>query len=104
MFGVRILSMATAYCVILLEIYSGAIDGPTWWILPGALVIALLFAMSMYGFASDREAQASQGFVASAVQWILIIVVALVMVAFANYFGRTLLPDIYAAQAARLNG
>jgi len=95
MIGIRILAAATAYCVILLEVYSGAINGPLWWVLPGALVIALLFALSIYGLNSDTSSNEG-GLGAAAIQWTLIIATALAMSFFANYFGRDLLPDLVA--------
>ena len=93
MFGVRILSVATAYAVIILEMYSGVINGPLWWVAPGALVLALLTAVSLV---VDQQAQQPQGFLANAVQWIVIIITALAMSFFANYFGRELIPDLVA--------
>lgn len=98
MFGVRLLGVATAYSVVLLEIYSGAIKGPIWWVYPGALVIALLLSLSLFGFTDPRQQSQPSGFAATAVQWILIIGISFGMAYFANYFGRALLPDMISPQ------
>lgn len=94
MFGVRILSVITAYTVILLEVYSGALGGPTWWVYPGALIIALLFGIAVYGVGSERTENSAT---TTIIQWILMLGSAVAMSYFANYFGRDLLPEIYSA-------
>ena len=96
MFGIRILGLATGYCVVMLEIYSGAIKGPQWWVLPGALVIALLLAMSMFGFPAQGSEAPRPSFAASAVQWVVILGAAFAMALFANYFGREIMPKLIA--------
>ena len=96
MFGVRILSALTAYAVVLLEVYSGAIKGPIWWVLPGALVLALLTAVSLVDPANRDLAPAAKGFFANLVQWIVIIGMALAVAWFSNYFGRELVPGLVA--------
>lgn len=98
MFGIRILSVLTAYTIVLLEIYSGAVNGPVWWIYPGALVIALLLALSTFAFspAADKDA-AKPSLGATLVQWVLILGSAYAMAWFANYMGRTLLPQVLGA-------
>lgn len=95
MFGIRILSVLTAYTVVLLEIYAGAANGPMWWIYPGALVIALLLALSTFAFSpvADKDvAKPSLG--AVAFQWVLVLGSSYAMAWFANYMGRSLLPGI----------
>lgn len=99
MIGIRMLAAATAYCVILLEVYSGAIQGPIWWVAPGALVIALLSALSVFGLSNSSEPGGSST-VAGFFQWTLIIGTAIAMSYFANYFGREMLPEILAENAA----
>lgn len=91
MFGVRILSAATAYCVILLEVYSGAIKGPDWWVWPGALVLSLLTAVSLV---DSGEAQKKQGVLATTMQWLMIFATAAATSWFANYFGREIIPGL----------
>ena len=99
MIGIRMLAAATAYCVILLEVYSGAIQGPIWWVAPGALVIALLSALSIFGLSNTGESGGGSP-IAGFFQWTLIIGTAIAMSYFANYFGREVLPDILAENAA----
>lgn len=98
MIGIRMLAAATAYCVVLLEVYSGAIQGPIWWVAPGALVIALLSALSIFGLGNTTE-QNNGSAVAGFFQWTLIIGTAIAMSYFANYFGREMLPEILAEAA-----
>ena len=101
MFGIRILGVATAYSVVLLEIYSGAINGPQWWVYPGALVIALLLAISVFGVNPQAGQQAGETprlpLAAAAVQWVIILGAACAMSFFANYFGREILPKLPAS-------
>ena len=100
MFGIRILSVMVAYTVVLLEIYAGAANGPTWWIYPGALVIALLLAMSIFAFSpvADKNVE-KPSLGALAFQWVLVIGASYAMAWFANYMGRALLPEILAGAA-----
>lgn len=93
-FGVRILSALTAFAVVLLEVYSGVIKGPEWWVLPGALVLALLTAVSLMDPANKDLAPQPSGFVGVFVQWVVIIGMALAVSWFSNYFGRELIPDL----------
>lgn len=94
MFGVRILSALTAYAVVLLEVYSGLIKGPLWWVLPGALVLALLTAVSLVDPANRDLAPKSSGFFGTLVQWVVIIGMALAVAWFSNYFGREMAPEL----------
>lgn len=94
MFGVRILSALTAYAVVLLEVYSGAIKGPLWWVLPGALVLALLTAVSLIDPANRDLAPKPSGFFSTLVQWLVIIGMALAVAWFSNYFGREMVPEL----------
>lgn len=98
MFGVRILSVITAYTVILLEVYSGALKGPNWWVYPGALVLSLLFGITVYGLGSEKQAT-NKPLMASFIEWVLMLAAAFAMAYFANYFGRALLPEIYGGGA-----
>ena len=91
MYGIRILGAATAFTVVLLEVYSGVIQGPTWWALPGGLVLALLIALSLN--AQPQGTQGPGGFGAIA-QLILILALAFGMSYFSNYFGREFVPDL----------
>ncbi|PQA85729.1 hypothetical protein [Hyphococcus luteus] len=94
LFGVRILSVLTAFAVVLLEVYSGVIKGPLWWVLPGALVLALLTAVSLIDPINQNVAPQPKGGFAVFVQWVLIIVMALAVAWFSNYFGRELIPEL----------
>ena len=96
MFGVRILGLATGYCVVLLEIYSGAIKGPQWWIYPGALVIALLLAISLFGVNPQNPDAPRPPITVVAIQWVVILAAAFAMSFFSNYFGREILPGLIA--------
>lgn len=104
MFGIRILSTLVAYSVVLLEVYAGAVDGPRWLIIPGALVISLLISLSMLAFspaaAKDIE---KPSFGAAAMQWVLILGASFAMAFFAYFLGLELLPEIYASQEASLS-
>jgi len=95
MFGVRILSVITAYTVILLEVYSGALKGPTWWVYPGALIIALLFGIAVYGVGSEKSASDNSSVMTTIIQWVIMLGSALGMSYFAYYFGRVLLVEFY---------
>ena len=87
--GIRVLTAAVAYSVIILEIYSGVINGPWWWVIPGGLVIALLFAITMMPQAGG-EPKGGAG------QWIVILILSFAMSAGAWYFGNTIIPDLIA--------
>ncbi|GEM_PF-5275099 len=91
MFGVRILSAATAYSVVLLEVYSGVIKGPTWWVWPGALVLSLLTAVSLV---DSGDVKKSQGILATTAQWVMMLGTAAATSWFANYFGREIVPSL----------
>lgn len=100
MFGIRILSVLVAYMVVLLEVYSGALGGPTWWIYPGALVIALLLALSTFAFSPVAAKDVSKPSIgATAFQWVLVLGSSYLMAWFANFMGRSLLPDIIGVPA-----
>ena len=94
MFGVRMLSALTAFAVVLLEVYSGVIKGPYWWVLPGALVLALLTAVSLVDPANRELAPRPTGFFAVLVEWVVIIGMAVAVAWFSNYFGRELIPEL----------
>ncbi|MFC6036519.1 hypothetical protein [Hyphococcus aureus] len=94
MFGVRILSALTAYAVVLLEVYSGVIKGPLWWVLPGALVLALLTAVSLVDPANRDLAPKPTSVFGTLMQWIVILGMALAVAWFSNYFGRELVPEL----------
>jgi hypothetical protein len=94
MFGVRILSVLTAFAVVLLEVYSGVIKGPYWWVLPGALVLALLTAVSLIDPVNRDLGPQPKSFFGVLAQWVVIIGMALAVAWFSNYFGRELIPDL----------
>lgn len=101
MFGIRILSALTAYSVLLLEVYSGALQGPLWWVAPGVLVISLLMALSSYTMAPQQSRDNGEPSLnLSPAKWAMIVVSATAMVGFANYMGRAILPDIIMRSAA----
>ncbi|MBI1393518.1 MAG: hypothetical protein GC152_12320 [Alphaproteobacteria bacterium] len=89
----RLLMVATIYSVIILEVYSGVIRGPLWWIIPGVLVISLVGALVVFG---DQVAPIAGGAGAppSLGRWILIVIAAVMMAGFAYYFGREVIPDL----------
>ncbi len=94
MFGVRILSALTAFAVVLLEVYSGVIKWPYWWVLPGALVLALLTAVSLIDPVNRDVTPQPKGFFGVFAQWAVIIGMALSVAWFSNYFGRELIPEL----------
>ncbi len=94
MFGVRILSALTAYAVVLLEVYSGVIKGPLWWVLPGALVLALLTAVSLVDPSNRDLAPQPKSFFGVLIEWVVILGMALAVAWFSNYFGRELVPEL----------
>lgn len=99
MYVIRILSAATVFTIILLEIYSGVIQGPTWWVLPGGLVLGLLIALWLYaqpqGAASVSEKSSALN---SVIQLVVILAVAFGMSYFSNYYGREFIPNLLAKQ------
>ncbi len=102
MIFIRILIAVTVYSVILLEIYSGAILGPRWWIIPGGLVISVIMGIAIfgdlvYGKATEGGAQRRAGIGA----WALILILSFAMSAFSNYFGRLILPEVLETAQAR---
>jgi hypothetical protein len=96
---IQLLSAATAFTIILLEIYSGVIQGPMWWIWPGGLVLALLIALAQYvpeligGVKPAQTSVFNQG-----IQLIMILALAFGASYFANYFGREFIPDLLKAR------
>lgn len=100
MLFVRYLSWATAYAVIVLELYSGALQGPIWWALPGGLVLCLLLALAHYAGplisgATQNETQSEPrkpGGTDFGI-WILILVFGFGMSFTTNILGRTLIRD-----------
>ncbi|SNT72254.1 hypothetical protein SAMN06297382_1292 [Amphiplicatus metriothermophilus] len=96
MYAIRILGAATAFCTVLLEVYSGVIDGPLWWVLPGGLVLALLISLSLYMeiAANGAAGRPTPGFVSSAIQFIVILAIAFGMSWFSNHFGREIIPQL----------
>ncbi|MEO1013754.1 MAG: hypothetical protein AAFX08_01060 [Pseudomonadota bacterium] len=92
----RLLMVATIYSVIILEVYSGVIRGPVWWIVPGVLVISLVGALVVFG---DQVAPLSgenghAGAEPTIGRWIVVVVAATAMSGFAYYFGREMIPGI----------
>lgn len=96
---IQFLSAATAFTIILLEIYSGVIQGPMWWIWPGGLVMSLLIALAQFlpemlgGPKPVQSTVFGQG-----LQLIMILVIAFGASYFANHFGREVIPDLMKAQ------
>lgn len=93
MYAIRILSAAIAYSVVILEVYSGVINGPNWWVIPGGLILALLFALTLYG---GELAGAPSGRSAGATffQWLVILALSFGMSYGAYYFGHVIVPDL----------
>lgn len=94
MIAVRLLIAITVYSVILLEVYSGAIAGPQWWIIPGGLVISVVVAMGIFGeqIVGGTPQAPKSPFMAALWTWAVVLSVSFGMSAFSNYFGRELLP------------
>lgn len=94
MIAIRLLIAITVYTVILLEVYSGAIVGPWWWIIPGGLVISVVTAMGIFGDQILRGAQAPSKtpFIVALWTWILVLSVSFAMSGFSYHFGRNILP------------
>lgn len=95
MIAIRLLIAVTVYSVILLEVYSGAIVGPWWWVVPGGLVISVVVAMGIFGdrvMSAASETRAAPPFLATLANWALMLAVSFAMSAFAYSFGRYLLP------------
>ena len=96
MTALRLLMVATIFSVIILEVYSGVIRGPIWWIVPGVLVISLVGALVVFG---DQVAPISgesrqAGSPPSVGRWIIVFVTSLLMSGSAYYFGREVIPDL----------
>ena len=87
MFGVRILIFVVAYVVVIGEMVVGAMaSGPTQkiiWILPGGLVIALLFAVSIFLLARNDDGQRSNP---NIFQWLILLIAGMGISASAFYF------------------
>lgn len=94
MIAIRLLIAVTVYTVILLEVYSGAIVGPWWWIVPGGLVISVVTAMGIFGdqLLNRGQAAAKTPFVVLLWTWILVLTVSFAMSGFSYHFGRNILP------------
>lgn len=85
---------ATAFSVILLEVYSGVLPGPWWWVIPGGLVLSVVLSVAMLGeriLAKPAEG-GSQG--VSPGLWAAIIFFSFGMSFLSNYFGRVVIMDI----------
>lgn len=95
MAAVRLLIAITVYTVILLEVYSGAIFGPWWWIIPGGLVISVVMAMGIFGeqILARTQPQAKTPFIVALWTWVLVLSVSFSMSAFSYHFGRNILPE-----------
>ncbi len=93
---IQLLSGAVAYTIILLEVYSGAIQGPLWWVWPGGLVLSLLLAIQLYfapGGAGLTDGQQNNlNPVLQILQWIALLALAFAASYVANYFGREMVP------------
>lgn len=88
---VKLLSGAVAYTVILLEVYSGAIQGPLWWVLPGGLVLSLLIAIQLQ-FENPAIADNRPNPLLNIAQWVGTVGLAVGASYVANYFGRDMIP------------
>ncbi|MEL6113539.1 MAG: hypothetical protein AAFR20_12115 [Pseudomonadota bacterium] len=88
---VRLLSGAVAYTIILLEVYSGAIQGPLWWVLPGGLVLSLLIAIQLQYDAGAGADDRSNPLI-NVAQWVGTLALAFGASYVANYFGREMIP------------
>lgn len=95
MTAVRLLIAITVYTVILLEVYSGAIVGPWWWIVPGGLVISVVIAMGIFGeqILVRSQTPSKTPFIVALWTWVLVLSVSFSMSAFSYHFGRSVLPD-----------
>lgn len=97
---IQLLSAATAFSIILLEVYSGVIQGPLWWVWPGGLVLALLIALLRYApelIGAVKQPQ-PPGVISQVLQLVLILALAFGASYFSNYFGRTFIPDLLTAR------
>jgi hypothetical protein len=84
---IQLLSAATAFSIILLEVYSGVIQGPIWWVWPGGLVLSLLIALLRYApelVGATKQAQ-PPGFFSQTAQLLIILAIAFG----ASYFRTT---------------
>jgi hypothetical protein len=97
---IQLLSAATAFSIILLEVYSGVIQGPIWWVWPGGLVLSLLIALLRYApelVGATKQAQ-PPGFFSQTAQLLIILAIAFGASYFSNYFGRIYIPELLAAK------
>lgn len=94
MIAIRLLVAVTVYTVILLEVYSGAIVGPWWWVVPGGLVISVVTAMAIFGdqLMNRGQAQPKSTLGATLWNWLIVLSVSFAMSGFSYYFGRDVLP------------
>jgi drug/metabolite transporter (DMT)-like permease len=92
MFGLRVLLFVVAYVVVIAEMVAGsAATTPTrgiFWILPGALVIALLLAISNFVLSAGRG-DTPEG--PTPVHWIIMLATGTLISASAFYFPNYLL-------------
>ena len=102
---IRLLMVGTIYSVILLEVYSGVIGGPWWWIAPGVIVIALVGGLFVFGeqVAPVLGEDGGGGVSAppSVGRWFVVFLFAGLMAGFANYFGREMLLEMAPAEKLR---
>lgn len=92
---IKLLSGAVAYTVIMLEVYSGAIQGPQWWVLPGALVLALLIAIQLhFEVPVGAEVQRAPNLnpLLNIARWLMTLILAVAASYLANHFGREMIP------------